>query len=155
VAAAAAADKRIKLVAERYSDEAMTALVRDADCVVSLHRSEGFGYLLSDAMAFGVPVIATDYSGNADFCTPETSYPVPYRLIAVPQGAARWRCDGAQWADPDIDAAAAQMRAVFKDQPAALAKAAHAQDTIKVQLELERFKATLAARVRAIREALA
>src|SRR6185312_12019214 len=61
LAAAAAADKRIRIVTERYSGEEMTALVRDADCIVSLHRSEGFGYLMSDAMAFGVPVIATAY----------------------------------------------------------------------------------------------
>jgi glycosyltransferase involved in cell wall biosynthesis len=154
VAAAAASDTRIRLVTERYSDEAMTALVRDADCVVSLHRSEGFGYLISDAMAFGVPVIATDYSGNVDFCTPETSFPVSFRLIPVPEGAARWRIEGAEWADPDVDAAAAQMRAVFLDQQGALAKAARAREAIKVQLGLDTFKTTLAARIRAIRATL-
>jgi glycosyltransferase involved in cell wall biosynthesis len=155
VAAAAASDKRIRLVTERYSDDAMVALVRDADCIVSLHRSEGFGYLMSDAMAFGVPVIATDYSGNVDFCTPETSWPVPYRLIPVPDGAARWRIDGAVWADADVDAAAAQMRAVFQDQQGALAKAARAQQDIKTRLGIETFKTTLAARVRDIARRIA
>jgi glycosyltransferase involved in cell wall biosynthesis len=152
VAAAAAIDKRIRVVTERYSDEAMTALVSDADCIVSLHRSEGFGYLMSDAMAFGVPVIATGYSGNVDFCTPETSWLVPYRLIPVPEGAARWRIDGAEWADADVDAAAAQMRAVYQDQQGALAKAARAQQDIKTRLGIDTFKTTLAARVRAIAE---
>ena len=93
--ASALGDRRIKIVTQRYSDDEMTALVRDADCIVSLHRSEGFGYLAADAMAFGTPVIATDYSGNADFCTANNAYPVSYKLIAVPAGAARWRCDDA------------------------------------------------------------
>jgi len=53
--APAAGDKRIRIVNQRYSNEDMVALVRDADCVVSLHRSEGFGYLMSDAMTFGTP----------------------------------------------------------------------------------------------------
>ena len=154
VAAAAASDKRIRLVTERYSDEAMTALVQGADCVVSLHRSEGFGYLISDAMAFGVPVIATDYSGNVDFCNAETSFPVSHRMIAVPEGAARWRIDGAQWADPDLDVAAAQMRSAFLDQQGAFAKAAHAQRTIRTQLGIDTFKTTLARRIRAIAERL-
>ena len=50
-----------------------------ADCYVSLHRSEGFGLTLAEAMALGKPVIATGYSGNLDFMTPETSYLVPWR----------------------------------------------------------------------------
>ncbi len=148
--AAATGDRRIRIVTERYSDDEMTALVRDADCIVSLHRSEGFGYLIADAIAFGVPVIATDYSGNVDFCAPETTFPVAYRIVPVPQGAARWRCEGAEWADPDVDSAARQMRAVFTDYAGALAKAALARQAIKTCLGIDTFKATLAARVRAI-----
>jgi glycosyltransferase involved in cell wall biosynthesis len=152
--AAASGDRRIRIVTERYTNEEMTALVRDADCLVSLHRSEGFGYLLVDAMAFGVPVIATDYSGNVDFCSPETTFPVSYRLIQVPEGAARWRCSGAQWADPDVDAAARQMRAVFEDYVGALAKAGLARQAIRTSLGIDTFKATLAARIRAIATSL-
>ncbi len=151
---ATAGDPRIELVTSRYSGAQMTALVRDADCVVSLHRSEGFGYLVTDAMAFGVPVIATDYSGNADFCDAETSFPVPYRLIAVPPGAARWRCNDAEWADADVEAAAAQMRRVFADYDGALAVAARARRNIVRKYSVEAFRATLAARIAAIRARL-
>jgi len=148
--AAAAPDKRIRLITERFTGEEMTALVQGADCIVSLHRSEGFGYLMSDAMALGVPVIATDYSGNADFCNAETSFPVAYRLIPVPERAARWTTPGAQWADADVDAAAAQMRAVHDDYDSALARAARARDNIRTAYGMERFRAILAARVAAI-----
>jgi glycosyltransferase involved in cell wall biosynthesis len=148
--AAAEGDRRIEIVTERYSNEAMEALVRDADCLVSLHRSEGFGYLIADAMAYGTPVIATDYSGNADFCTSETSYPVAYRLIALPEGAARWRSASGEWADPDIADAAAKMRAVFQNYDEALAKAALARARIKSRYGMDAFRTRLASRVRAI-----
>lgn len=151
LAASCAGDRRIKLVTARYSADEMTALVRDADCVVSLHRSEGFGYLIADAMAFGTPVIATDYSGNADFCDAGTAFPVPYRLVAVPPGAARWRCDGAQWADADIDAAAARMQSVFENYANALEVAQRARRNIRSRYSIEAFKSTLSTRIEAIR----
>jgi len=148
---ACAGDGRITFVTERYSAAEMTALLARAQCVVSLHRSEGFGYLIADAMALGTPVIATNYSGNADFCSPETFYPVPYRLVPVPPGAARWRCDGAEWADADIDAAAAQMRHVFQNYDEALALADHAYANIVGKYSVTAFRRSLLARINAIR----
>jgi len=147
---AAEDDSRIRIVTQRYTDEEMEALLCGADCIVSLHRSEGFGYLMSDAMAYGVPVIATDYSGNADFADETTAFPVAYRLIAVPQGAARWHLDGGEWADADIDAAARRMREVFEDRDTALVKAARARAGIQAAFGMETFRATLARRVQAI-----
>jgi len=148
---ASAGDRRIKIVTERYTGEQMVALVRDADCVVSLHRSEGFGYLMSDAMAFGTPVIATDYSGNADFTGQDVAYPVAYKLIDVPRGAARWQCDGAVWADADMADAARQMRAVFDDYDAALARAQRARAGIAEKYSTAAFASGLSRRIDAIR----
>jgi glycosyltransferase involved in cell wall biosynthesis len=132
----------------------MTALVRDADCVVSLHRSEGFGYLMSDAMAYGTPVIATDYSGSADFCVPETSWPVSYRLVGAPKFATRWHCAGAQWADADVQGAAAQMRHVFENYDDAMRKAILARSNIVEKYSTETFRATLTERIASIRSSL-
>lgn len=148
---ASAGDKRVKIVNERYTGEQMVALVRDADCVISLHRSEGFGYLMSDAMAFGTPVIATDYSGNADFTGAENAYPVAYKLIPVPDGAARWVCEGAMWADADMADAARQMRAIFDDYVTARARAEHARANIKKKYSTSTFAATLSQRIEVIR----
>ena len=50
------------------------------DCYVSLHRSEGFGQTLAETMAIGKPVIATGYSGNLGFMTPDNSYLVDYTM---------------------------------------------------------------------------
>jgi tetratricopeptide (TPR) repeat protein len=148
--AAAAGDSRIRIVNERYTGEQMSALLRDADCVVSLHRSEGFGYLVSDAMAFGTPVIATGYSGNADFTSEETAYPVPFQLVPVPPGAARWRCDNALWADADIAAAAEAMRAVFGNYEEARRRADRARELIRRNYAVDAFRSSLASRIDAI-----
>ncbi len=84
------------LIFEQYLDpEAKVALMAACDCYVSLHRSEGFGLTLAEAMALGKPVIATGYSGNLEFMTPETSYLVPWSLGTVPPGCKPLPCRGA------------------------------------------------------------
>jgi glycosyltransferase involved in cell wall biosynthesis len=104
-------------------DGYVTARERDAlmalcDCYVSLHRSEGYGLTMAEAMAAAKPVIATAYSGNMAFMHDGNSLLVPYRLSAIPEG-----CDpyppGAEWADPDLDEAARLMRFVWEDPDAA------------------------------------
>lgn len=84
------------------------ALIASADALISLHRSEGFGLTIAEAMALGTPAVATAWSGNLDFMDETCTMPVPARLIPVddPQGIYR----GQEWADPDIDAAAAALR---------------------------------------------
>jgi glycosyltransferase involved in cell wall biosynthesis len=83
------------------------------DCYVSLHRSEGLGLTLADAMALGKPVIATAYSGNLEFMNEANSYLVPYRLVDVPDGWPGFS-PGARWAEPEIDTAAQLMRRVWE-----------------------------------------
>ena len=103
------------------------ALVDDCDCYVSLHRGEGFGLTLAEAMARGKPVIATGYSGNMDFMRPGNSYPVPYTLVEVGHDDGSYR-RGSAWADPDLSAAAALMRQVAADpaKARAVGRRAHA-----------------------------
>jgi glycosyltransferase involved in cell wall biosynthesis len=91
----------------------MLGLVSVVDCVVSLHRSEGLGLLIAEAMALGVPVIATDYSATTEMISPATGYPVDYRLIELgPTDYPHAR--GQVWADPDLAHAAWQMRLVVE-----------------------------------------
>ena len=81
------------------------------------HRSERFGFCLAEAMYFGKPVIATAYSGNLDFMTPETAWLVDYRLVPVKPG--EYPCgEGQSWAEPSIEQAAEHM-ARLVDDPAA------------------------------------
>ena len=82
------------------------------------------------------------------------AYPVAYKLIDVPRGAARWECEGAVWADADMADATRQMRAVFDNYDEARAKAALARTNIAAKYSRDAFGKTLKARIEAIRKSL-
>jgi len=110
----AAAPRPDVVVLDRYLDyRKTTGLMAACECYVSLHRSEGFGLTMAEAMALGKPVVATGFSGNMDFMTKETAFLVPWSETFVPKD-----CDpyptGSSWAQPDIEAAAALLRHVFE-----------------------------------------
>ena len=112
----AAGDRSDIVIIDRYLDEIEQASLMDScDCYVSLHRSEGFGLTMAEAMASGKPVIATAYSGNLDFMDDATAYLVPWEPGVVPPGCDPYRA-GARWAEPNLDAAARLMRTV-RDRP--------------------------------------
>ncbi len=135
----------IYLLEEYLAPEMKNALMADCDCYVSLHRSEGFGLTMAEAMAYGKPVIATNYSGNVDFMHEGNSLLIPYTPVPIPKG-----CDpypaGTQWADPDINAAATAMRRVFDDPIAARELGEQARGDILERFSLDRTAAFLAER---------
>jgi 2-polyprenyl-3-methyl-5-hydroxy-6-metoxy-1,4-benzoquinol methylase/glycosyltransferase involved in cell wall biosynthesis len=90
-------------------------LVAGCDCYVSLHRSEGFGITLAEAMLLGKPVVGTAYSGTADFLSEQTGFVVRHDLVRIGEGAAPYPADG-HWAEPDLDHAAELLRRVV-DEP--------------------------------------
>jgi glycosyltransferase involved in cell wall biosynthesis len=113
---AAAGWPNIRFIEDDLSDAETQSLVASADCLVSLHRAEGFGLPIAEAMLAGLPVIATDWSGNTDL-TRGASYEVPYSLVPAVDPSGRYSGTRQQWADPDLAAAAAAMRRV-RDDPA-------------------------------------
>lgn len=125
-ARAAAGEAGDVVLLEDYLDAAeRDALVALSDCYVSLHRSEGLGLTMAEAMAWGKPVIATGYSGNLEFMTPENSFLVPWQPAEIPADAAPYPAGGT-WAEPDLDAAAAAMRTVVDEPEVAAARGARA-----------------------------
>ena len=90
------------------------ALIAACDCYVSLHRAEGFGLTMAEAMALGKPTIATGYSGNLEFMTRENSYLVGWSEATVPADCRPYRA-GTKWAEPDLDEAAALLRRVYEN----------------------------------------
>ena len=106
-----AGDARVEILNDYMSREELLDLLAAADCYVSLHRSEGFGLTILEWIALGKPVIATGYSGCADFLNPRTGFPVGYRLVPIPRNLGPYR-KGDFWADPDRDEAARLMRRV-------------------------------------------
>ncbi|HTI23086.1 MAG TPA: FkbM family methyltransferase [Kutzneria sp.] len=112
--AAARGDDRITLVEHYLSGAEVRELFASSDCYVSLHRSEGFGLTVAEAMAQGLPVITTDYSGPGEFLTDGVGWLVPYERVPVGPNQHPYP-PTAVWAEPDIDAAAEAMRAVAAD----------------------------------------
>ncbi len=103
----------IHFLDRELSRSEMLGLIDTVDCVVSLHRSEGLGLLVAEAMALGVPVIATDYSATTELISQATGYPVDYKLIPLKTGDYP-HSEGQVWADPDLSHAAWQMRHVVE-----------------------------------------
>ena len=105
-------------------------LMAAVDCYVSLHRSEGTGLTLSEAMGLGKPVIATGWSGNMDFMSVANSFPVGYRLVHIEEDMGPYKA-GETWAEPSIDDAAEKMRYVFTHRAEAAERGLLAQRDIE------------------------
>lgn len=107
----AAEDSRIHLVVASLERDELLSLYGCCDVFLSLHRSEGFGRGMAEALQLGLDVIGTAYGGNTDFCTGPLAHPVRCREAPIPRGA--YPCgDGHHWAEPDLDHAAELMRQV-------------------------------------------
>ena len=111
------------LIDEELSDGEMASLTTLCDVYVSLHRAEGFGFGIAEAMYFGRPVVATAYSGNMDFMNNSNSCPVGYRIQPISRydlrlnpGSESVYSPGEIWAEPDVHDAARRMRFLF-EQP--------------------------------------
>lgn len=116
----------ILLLDEAVSGPAQAALVEHAVAHLALHRSEGLGLTIVEAMMRGTPVVATDFGGSTDVLDGDTGWPVPYTDATVPEN-----CDpypaGAVWAEPDIDAAARALREVWEGGSVVAARTAEAR----------------------------
>lgn len=105
---------RVSFIERNLTDGETKNLVRCCDCFISLHRSEGFGRFLAEAMLLGRPVIGTGYSGNMEFMNAEVSCLVDFSLIPVAAGAYPFWQDQV-WAQPDLEAAIAWMIRLVDD----------------------------------------
>jgi len=131
------------LVMDSYVDAVqMQGMIELSDCIVSLHRAEGYGLNLIDAMVVGRPVIATGYSGNLAFMDEKNSFLVPYDLVEVGPGNDPYE-PHAHWAQPRIDDAAALMRAVVDDPAAAARRGEAGRSSVLSRFSVEKVAAEL------------
>lgn len=124
-------------------------LLTACDSFISLHRSEGFGLCLAEAMALGKPVIATAYSGNMDFMAADNSLPVRFRLTELTDDYGPYR-RGSRWAEPDLDHAAELMRWVVQHPVEARELGQRAAQSVRRLLSAEAVGALMQARLQAV-----
>ena len=109
VADAAAAASNVRVLDAAIPRRDVWALMAASNAVLSLHRAEGFGYVIAEAMVLGRPVVATGWSGNMDFMHGPGTYAVPFQLVPAHDPQATYAVSGAYWAEPDLVAAAAML----------------------------------------------
>jgi glycosyltransferase involved in cell wall biosynthesis len=146
---AAANSRQIQLHDGYWTPQAMRDLMAGCDAYVSLHRSEGTGLTITDAMAHGKPTIATDWSGNTDFMTVANSFPVRYELTTLERSIGPYERGGI-WAEPSIDHAAQLMREVFEHRELASEIGARARRDIRQRYCEEAVATQIEQRLRAI-----
>ena len=143
-------DRKDIVIIDEYLDvEQSSALMNICDCYVSLHRSEGLGLTMAEAMLLGKPVIATAYSGNMDFMTDETALLVPWEYVEVGEGAEGYPVD-AMWAEPDLTIASSMMRKVFQDREFGLALGDRAKHDLQTRFSPEATGARMKNRLETI-----
>lgn len=102
---------KVVFLNERFASEKQALLMNTCNAFVSLHRSEGFGRLLAEAMSLGKLLIASNFGGNTDFTTAKTACLVNGRLVDIKPGEYLFG-EGQQWFEPNIALAAQYMRDV-------------------------------------------
>lgn len=135
LAAATGGDPRIETLDRSLPPAEQKALIAAADIVISLHRSEGFGLVLAEAMAAGKAVVTTAWSGNMDFTDADVAMMVPARLAAADDPSGVYAQDGGRWAEPDIDAAATMLSRLFDDRGLRERLGRKARDRVRERLD--------------------
>ena len=139
-------DPRITLITEHLPAAAFDALYAQADALVSLHRAEGFGLAMAEAMAAGLPVVATGYSGNLDFMPPGSAELIPYTLTPIQRSEGDYRA-GNLWAEPDLDATARALRRLAAEPASAAALGERGRQAVLQLLAPERLAAVVQQRL--------
>ncbi|MCF2903373.1 glycosyltransferase [Octadecabacter sp. CECT 8868] len=123
-------DPRIVVLNQTLSYHDLLRLKCGSDCYISLHKSEGWGFGMIEAMNLKVPVVCTAYSGNMDFCSDETVWLVDYEISQLRHGDYIFVRPKSEWAEPFIEHAASQLRAAYDDPKKRIGKAEAAYDYI-------------------------
>ncbi len=106
--------KNVVWIEELLSRRDTDALIASSDILISLHRAEGFGLPIAEAMQMGCVAVATDYSSTTEFVSEDAAVAVPYTPVRISHDVSVYR-KGTLWAEPDIAAAAAAIRRLGDD----------------------------------------
>ena len=125
------------LFTERLPKERLNALIACCDVFISLHRSEGFGLVMAEAMNLGVPVIATGWSANIEFMPRDCTYLVGYHLVPVGNAYHQVDDESSVWAEPDIEEASSYLRMIMEEPEKTKGRAQKAQKHIQEYFSIE------------------
>ena len=127
------------------TQEDVLDLTNVCDVYLSLHRAEGFGLGIAEAMMLSKVVVVTDYSSTTEFCKKDHAVLVPFKMVDVKPNEKDlfWYRSVKQWAEPDIEAAAAALKRLYEDEALRLRLGNAARDFIRDAFSTERFRASV------------
>ena len=126
----------IYFITTNMSKIEVNSLIREVDVLVSLHRAEGFGLAMAEAMLVGTPTIATNWSANTEFMNSDVACMVDYELIEIKKDYGLFK-KGYRWADADIYQAAEYMKKLYQDKDFRMNMADKAKKFIEEKLCIE------------------
>ena len=126
----------VVMVNPEFAPHQMGALYRSADCFVLPTRGEGWGMPVLEAMACGLPAIATGWSAIPDFLTEETGYPLAVGSLVPAVARCPWY-EGFRWAEPDAEHLRVLLRTVAEDPDQARRRGRRAAEVVAAGYSLE------------------
>ena len=139
-------EDRLVLFNDWMTQRDVYSLTNACDVYLSLHRAEGFGLGLAEAMCLGKAVICTDYSASTEFCKPGISIPIPFELVDItPEEKAShmWYRGVRRWAKPDVTAASEALNRLRHDEMLRNRIGTAAANHIKQQYSIEQFQTSV------------
>jgi glycosyltransferase involved in cell wall biosynthesis len=144
--AAMESDPRIKIFDRTMTRREVLGLIQSCNCYVSLHRAEGFGLGMVEAMNFGKAVIGTGFSGSTDFLSEQTGFPVSYELRPIQPNEYTW-AEGQSWAEPNHQKAIELLKLVFENPQLGTKKGDNARAFVRQRYGKDVVGATIEARI--------
>ena len=134
--------RKLITIDDYIPQEDLVNLTNACDVYISLHRGEGFGLGIAEAMSLGKPVIVTNYSSTTEFCKSNNSIPIPYKIVKIrpdqiDHDAYRYVT---MWAEPDYDAAAKALLILYENPKLRESIGNAAKAFINEYFSLENFK---------------
>lgn len=141
--------KNVYIITDILRKSQVNSLIKCADVLISLHRAEGFGLVLAEAMLLGTPTIATNWSSNTEFMTEENSCLVDYRLVPIEKDCGIYKA-GYRWAEPDLKDATKFILKLFEHEEYYITIKQAAQEHISATLGMEQAFTKINERVQTI-----
>lgn len=138
------ADK-VKFFDDYLTQRDVLNLTNACDVYLSLHRAEGFGLGIAEAMSLGKPVIVTDYSSTTEFCNASNSIPVGYKIVKMGASDNKLYSAAERWAEPNVDEAAQALSRLYADPKLRSSLGAAAKESILSQYSVANFKRSVLA----------
>ena len=123
-------EQEIYFITQTLDKIQVNSLIADVDVFVSLHRAEGFGLVMAEAMLLGTVCVATDWSSNTEFMDKESACMVSYRKVEIQKTSGNYK-KGCVWAQADVEEAAGYLRRLYED------RAYYEQLVVRAKIKIE------------------